>query len=184
MYIVLACTGTYGFIVFTRVCSNSCSVKRGFGGEGGKGKGGFGGKGGKGAGGGLPDALLEEQRAWGLFVQNMEGEAAERSDLLLRCWGKDACPRAIYFTMYRDEIAPCPMGHCKTARVNGGQPRPCSVAREARLELVPPHLRADTGGRATAQGSGSSSVRQAWGRPGAAALRAGGGGGGVSESQG
>ena len=173
MYIVLACTGTYGFIVFTRFCSNSCSVKRGFGG-----------KGGKGAGGGLPDALLEEQRAWGLFVQNMEGEAAERSDLLLRCWGKDACPRAIYFTMYRDEIAPCPMGHCKTARVNGGQPRPCSVAREARLELVPPHLRADTGGRATAQGSGSSSVRQAWGRPGAAALRAGGGGGGVSESQG
>jgi hypothetical protein len=115
-------------------------------------KGGFGGKGGKGAGGGVPDALLAEQCAWALFVGNMWGEAAERRDLLFRCWGKDACPRAVYFTIYRDEIAPCQMGHCKTARVHGGQPRPCSVARGARLGLVPPHLRADSGGKATGFG--------------------------------
>ena len=126
--------------------------KGGLGGEGGKGKGGFGGKGGKGAGGGIPDALLAEQCAWALFVGNMWGEAAERRDLLFRCWGMDACPRAVYFTIYRDEIAPCQMGHCKTARVHGGQPRPCSVARGARLGLVPPHLRADSGGKATGFG--------------------------------
>ena len=118
----------------------------------GKGKGGFGGKGGKGAGGGLPETLLQEQREWEIFVQSMTGEARERRDLLFACWGPGACPRAIYFTIWKDVISPCQGGQCKTARIHGGQPRPCSVPREAWLGLVPPHLRSDSGGTATGFG--------------------------------
>ena len=110
------------------------------------------GGGGKGVGGGVPTpALVQEHLAWVAYVRGLRGEAAVRRDALMDCWGPTACPRAVYFALYRDAIVPC-RGRCKTAQVTGVRALPCSEAGGDLPGLVPPHLRREAGG--PAQGAG------------------------------
>ena len=97
------------------------------------------------------DALVQEQLAWATYVRGLGGEAAVRRDVLMDCWGQSACPRAVYFALYRDAIVPC-HGRCKTERVTGVRALPCSEAGGDLRRLVPPHLRSDAGGPAKGAG--------------------------------
>ena len=117
----------------------------------GKGAGGGGGKGhGKGGKGWEPH-LVHELHEWQDFVLKMYGDSGTRRDVLTGCWGPHFCPRAVYFSLQRDRIAPC-RGRCKTERALGQPVTPCSVASAGLSRLVPPQLRAEVGGSAGPEG--------------------------------